>query len=70
MIDTKKLQNLLNDKELSQSEFSRRSGVPQPTLSLVLKTGACSLINAKRIALALGVKIDDLLKIEQLPRTA
>jgi transcriptional regulator with XRE-family HTH domain len=54
---TIRLQEFREGKELSQAELSRRSGVPQSTISRIEagETGSISLGNLEKLADALGV---------------
>jgi transcriptional regulator with XRE-family HTH domain len=54
---TLRLQQFREERQLSQAELARRSGVPQSTISRIEagETGSISLANLERLAEALGV---------------
>lgn len=54
--------DIMADKKVSQSELSRRTSIPASTLNRYIKHGAdMPVSNAKAIAKALGITVDELL---------
>lgn len=49
-------------KQLTSAELAERMGMSRQNLSAVLMRGTCSIINAGRIADALGVPFEEIVK--------
>ncbi|MCM3573272.1 helix-turn-helix transcriptional regulator [Mesobacillus subterraneus] len=61
------LDNLLKEKNISQRELSRRTGIRQPTISEMClnKTKSIPLTNLYLICIELDCDIADILKLEK-----
>lgn len=55
-----KLKEIREKQKLTQEELARKSGISVYSIARIERTEKCSLKNAKKIATALNVKIDDL----------
>ncbi len=55
-----KLKQIRNEQKLSVAKLSVLSGVPLRTIQDIEKAGDCRVSNAKKLAKALGVTLDEL----------
>ena len=58
------IRRALVDRELTFRDLEHKSGIASNTVSRILKKGACSPVNAGRIARGLGVDIDEIAEWE------
>lgn len=61
-IDRKKLKIALIEKDMSQKELSKRSGVARATISYIVNGKSCSDEVGQKIAAALGVDVTDIIE--------
>lgn len=62
-----KIKSLLAATGLTASELSKQAGISRQSISTILGRGTCSLINAGRLAKALGVDIESIWQEEGQP---
>lgn len=62
-----KLQDILNEKDLSQHQLSKMTGIPQPAINLICKNKAVRLPldRLAKICEVLECEISDILKLEK-----
>lgn len=51
-------------RQMSDAELARRAGVSRQTMCVVKKSGTCKPVTAGKIAQALGVPVDSIIKKE------
>lgn len=61
-IDLKNILARMATQRVSVSELARRTGMSRQATSAILKRGRCSIINAGKIAAALGFDVAEILK--------
>ncbi len=61
-IDRKKLKIALIEKDMSQKELSKRSGVARATISYIVNGKSCSDEVGQKIAVALGVDVTNIIE--------
>ena len=61
-LDAKLLRGVLYDRDITQIELAKKSEVARFTLNKVCNGGSCTYETGKKIADALGMKLEDLLE--------
>lgn len=51
---------LLAKKQMTKSELAEKSGLSRQSISTILQRGSCKPVSASKIALGLGVSVDDI----------
>lgn len=61
-LDAKLLRGVLYDRDITQIELAKKSEVARLTVNKVCNGGSCTYETGKKIADALGMKLEDLLE--------
>lgn len=54
---------LMARKELTQTKLAEMSGLSRQSISAILGRGTCSVVNAGRLAAALGVDVKEIAEV-------
>jgi DNA-binding Xre family transcriptional regulator len=60
LVEVDRLRDILSEKRLSQRELAHRADMPQSTVSYAVRAGTIRKNNARKIASALNVAVEDL----------
>lgn len=63
-IDSIKIKLLMAEQEISQAVLAERCGIARQNISTMLARGTCSIANVGKLAKALGVDIQEIIKEE------
>lgn len=63
-IDSIKIKLLLAEKEMTQSDLAEKCGLARQNISITLSRGTCSPAKVAKIAAALGVPAQEIIKEE------
>ena len=63
-INSIKIKLFMAEKEMSQTILAEKVGVSRQNISLMLCRGTCSVVNAGKLAKALGVDVREIVKEE------
>ena len=60
-INSMEIKILMDERGLTQSALSKLCGMSEHYIGVILKRGACSVVNLGRLANALGVSVRDII---------
>lgn len=63
-LDNIKIKLLMAELEINQTVLAEKVGVSRQNISLMLCRGTCSIVNAGRLAKALGVDVREIVREE------
>ncbi|WFF73008.1 helix-turn-helix domain-containing protein [Proteiniclasticum sp. QWL-01] len=63
-IDSLKIRMLHSDKGMNQAELAEKAGLSRPALNVMLGKGSCYAMSAYKIAKALDVPLEQIIKSE------
>ena len=61
-IDSIKIKILMADLEMNQTMLAEKCGIARQNLSAMLTRGTCSIVKVGKIAKALGVDVQEIIK--------
>ena len=63
-IDRIKIKLAIAQKEMNQTEFAEKCGISRQSICAILGRGTCSIANVGKIAKALGIEPQEIIKEE------
>ena len=65
-IDAQRVEILLAEKGMTKKALSQNSGIPAQNISVILRRGTCLPPTAGKLAVGLGVRVADILKVKEV----
>lgn len=63
-IDSIKIKLLMAEQEINQNELAEKCGISRQNISLTLSRGTCHPVKTTKLANALGVSVQEIIKEE------